>query len=179
MTLPLEKATYHAIAIATTLGSSKEKGTKYVAVNFEIVDDENFFGETPPAWLGYFSDKTSERTIESLQHMGYQGDSVEDFANLDREGCARLLPSTVEIVCDTEEYDGKIRLRVQWVNRLGGGRFKAEKPLEGGELKAFAAQMKSAFRNARGPRPAAQSNKQTTRQYSNAPYSKDDSDIPF
>jgi hypothetical protein len=163
MSLPLEKATYRAIAIATTLDRSKEKKTPFVAVNFEIVDDENYAGETTQAWKGFFTDKTSERTVESLQHMGYQGENMEDFVSLDREGCQRLLPNTVEIVCDPESYtdeQGNERwaLRVQWVNRVGGGRFKASNPLEGGELKAFAAQMKSVFRNARGgSRPASSS----------------------
>ena len=186
--LPFEKATYRAIAIATTLGLSNQKGTKYVAVNFEIVDDDQYNGETPHAWMGYFTDKTEARTIESLQHMGYQGDDLTEFANLDRAGCASLLPNTVEIVCEPESYtddQGNERtvLKVQWVNRVGGGRFKAEKPLEGSELKAFAAQMKSAFRNARGPRQSSKpangggGGYRSGSPHPNAPGSDDD--IPF
>lgn len=156
MSLPLEKATYRAIAVSTCLDRSKKKQTPFVAVNFEIVDHETYTGEQTRAWEGYLTDKTEARTAESLQYMGYQGDNLEDFASLDREGCQRLLPSVVEIVCEPESYtdeEGNERwsLRVQWVNRVGGGRYKASNPLEGGELKAFAAQMKSVFRNSRGP----------------------------
>jgi hypothetical protein len=159
MSLPLERATYRAIAVATTLGLSNQKGTKYIAVNFEIVDHEHYTGEITPAWMGYFTDKSEARTVESLQHMGYEGDDLSDFADLDRDGCARLLPTPVELVCEPESYTDEQgnttdRLRIQWVNRVGGGRFKAEKPLEGSELKAFSAQMKSVFRNTRGPKQA-------------------------
>ncbi len=188
MSLPLEKATYRAIAINTALDRSSQKNTKFVAVNFQIVDDDNYAGETPQAWKGYFTEKTEARTVESLQHMGYEGDNMEDFANLDREGCARLLPSVVEIVCEPESFvgdDGNERtvVKVQWVNRVGGGRFKAANPLEGGELKAFAAQMKSVFRNAKGPKPAgpkppASNGQRTQQQTPNAPGVADD-DIPF
>lgn len=188
MSLPLEKATYRAIAIATALDQSSQKNTKYIAVNFEIVDDDHYAGETPQAWKGYFTEKTEARTVESLQHMGYQGDNMEDFASLDREGCSRLLPGVVEIVCEPESFvgdDGNERtvLKVQWVNRVGGGRFKASNPLEGGELKAFAAQMKSVFRNARaaGPRvitPKSAGSGSSKPAQTSAPAVSDD-DIPF
>lgn len=157
MSLPLEKASYRAVAVATTLGSSKDKGTKFIAVNFEVIEGD-FAGEAPRAWMGYITANTEARIVESLQHMGYEGDNLEDFADLDRAGCQKLLPNVVEIVCEPESYNDKETgeekwsLKVQWVNRVGGGRFKAEKPLEGGELKAFSAQMKSVFRNARGPK---------------------------
>ncbi len=200
MSLPLEKATYRARAIATALDRSSQKNTKFVAVDFEIVDDEHYNGEHPQAWKGFFTEKTTDRTVESLQHMGYEGDNLEDFASLDRAGCAKLLPNVVEIVCEPEYFtgdDGNERavVKVQWVNRVGGGRFKAANPLEGGELKAFAAEMKSVFRNSRGPKksngagpyasnPNAASRAATA--HPNAPHDfgdpfakKDDSDIPF
>lgn len=174
MSLPLEKATYRAVAIATTLDRSSQKNTKFIAVNFEIVDDEHYNGESPQAWKGYFTDKTTERTVESLQHMGYEGDNLEDFASLDRAGCAKLLPNVVEIVCEPESFtgdDGQERwvLKVQWVNRVGGGRFKAANPLEGGELKAFAAEMRSVFRNTRGPKAASNGSRQTSAPYASNP----------
>lgn len=185
MSLPLEKATYRAVAVATTLGLSNQKGTKYVAVNFEIVDDERFAGEVTPAWMGYFTDRSSERTVESLQHMGYAGDNMEDFADLDRARCLELLPNVVDIVCEPESFTGddgteRQTLKIQWVNRVGGGRYKAEKPLEGGELKAFAAQMRSMFRNARGPRQASNGSVAPKSQapHPNAPGSDPD-DLPF
>jgi hypothetical protein len=173
MSLPLEKATYRAVAIATALDRSTQKNTKFIAVNFEIVEDEHYNGESPQAWKGYFTDRTTERTVESLQHMGYDGDNIEEFASLDRAGCAKLLPNVVEIVCEPEYFtgdDGNERgvLKVQWVNRIGGGRFKAANPLEGGELKAFAAEMKSVFRNARGPK-ASTGSRQTSAPYASNP----------
>jgi hypothetical protein len=153
MTLPMEKITLRAKAINTTTGES-EKGSRFVAVGMEIVDDENFAGETI-TWLGYLTEKTTARTVESLQHMGYQGDDLGQFEDAGADACAELLPIVVDLVCEPEEYEGKWTLKVQWVNRSGGGRFKAKKPLVGGELKAFAAQLKGAFKNARGPKNGA------------------------
>jgi hypothetical protein len=153
MTLPMEKITLRAKAISTSLGvADNEKASTFIAVGFEAV--EEYAGETI-TWLGYFTEKTTARTIESLQHMGFQGDDLVQLEDAGADACLELLPAVVDLVCEPEEYDGKWTLKVQWVNRSGGGRFKAKKPLVGGELKAFAAQLKGSFRNARGPQNGA------------------------
>lgn len=178
--LPLEKATYRAKAVNSGFGVTPEKGTNFIAIGFEVVDDERFAGERTDAWLGYFSGKATERTIESLQHMGFSGDDLSLLEDLDEKGCAELLPNVVEIVCEPEEYDGQWRLRVQWVNRPGAGRFVAKQPLKGSELKAFAAQMKGALRNARGPQKSngtSGGGARTTQPHPNAPGNRDD--VPF
>lgn len=174
MTLPLEKATYRAKAVNASFGTTPEKGTNFVAVGFEIVDHEQYAGERTDAWMGYFSGKATERTIESLQHMGFDSDDLSLLEDVTEASCAELLPNVVEIVCEPEEYDGNWRLRVQWVNRPGSGRFVAKQPLQGSALKAFAAQMKGALRNARGPGNGA---KKPTQPHPNAPGNPDD--IPF
>jgi hypothetical protein len=147
----MEKATYRAKAVNTSFGVTPEKGTNFVAIGFEIVDHEQYAGERTDAWMGYFSGRATERTIESLQHLGFTSDDLSLLEEVGEGQCAELLPNVVEIVCEPEEYDGNWRLRVQWVNRPGSGRFVAKQPLQGSALKAFAAQMKGALRNARGP----------------------------
>lgn len=173
--LPLEKATYHAKAIATCFDVSPEKGTKCIAINFEIVDDEHYNGERTPAWKGWFAGKSTERVIESLQHLGFASDDLSLLEECDQAQCAELLPNVVEIVCEPEQNaeTGKWYLRVQWVNRLGAGKFVAANQLKGGDLKAFAAQMKGAMRNARGPSKPANGGS-AGQGYSNAPGNKDE-----
>jgi len=178
MSLPQEKATYRAKAVNTGFGvSDNENATKYIAVGFEVLD-EGFAGETITALL-YFTDKTTARTIESLQHMGFNSDDLAVLEDLDRDGCAQHLPAEVDIVCDVEEYKGEWQLKVKWVNRVGAGRFKAKQPLVGNDLKAFAAQMKGALRNARSAPPQRKPNGGSTQaRHPNAPSPKDD-DLPF
>lgn len=185
MSLPHEKAKYLAVAVAATLDRSPEKNTKFVAVDFEVVEDAQYTGERPYAWKGFFTERSSDRTVESLQHMGYQGDNLEDFASLDGARCRELLPNVVEIEVEPETFVDKEGIertvvRVAWVNRAGGGRFKAANPLEGGELKAFAAEMRSKFRNARGPKqpppPPRSTNGGGRSAHPNAP---GNDDVPF
>ncbi len=147
--LPLEKATYRARAVAAGFGISSNGGNQ-IAVTFEIVDSDQFNGETI-AWLGHFTEKTTARTIESLQHAGFESDDLSLLEDAGQQQCAELLPNVVDIVCEPEEYDAKWQLKVRWVNRAGGGRFAFKEPLTGAGLKAFAAQMKGAMKNARGP----------------------------
>lgn len=146
--LPLEKANYRAKATGTGFGTT-EDGKPQLAIQFEVVD-EHVAGNSITAIL-HFTEKTVERSLESLVHLGFASDDLELLAEADAAKCAELLPNIVELVCEPEEYDGKWRLRVRWINRAGGGKFTFKNKLEGGNLKAFAAQMKGALKNARGP----------------------------
>src|SRR6266403_2415299 len=93
-----------------------EKGNDQIAVELEIIEgDEKGRRLT---WYGYFTDKTEERTIESLRILGWTGDNLADVKDLDA--------NEVEIVVEPEEYTnpttGKTttRSRVKWINRGGG-----------------------------------------------------------
>ncbi|MBX3159105.1 MAG: hypothetical protein KF773_24265 [Deltaproteobacteria bacterium] len=115
----------------------------------EIVDHDEFAGQTI-AWIGHFTDKTSERSIESLQHMGWKGEDLAELGELGRDACAHLLPAVVELVIEPDQrQDGTWQNRVRWVNRAGG-KFAFKKPLQGADLKAFSAQMRSTVRSVRG-----------------------------
>lgn len=145
--LPLEKATYRARASSSAGFGMSSKGNSQIAIDCEILAD-GFQGERI-AWVGTFSPNTTDRTIESLQIMGWKGD---DLAELDA-GCdvARLMPDEFDLACDIDvDQDGVERLRANWVNRPGG-RFSFKSKLEGGELKSFAASMRDAVKNMRGP----------------------------
>jgi hypothetical protein len=178
MSLPLIKAKYLARAVACSFGTSS-KGNHQIAVTFEILDHDEFAGQEI-TWLGSFTDKTTERTIESLQHMGWQGDDLADLDGLDVNTSARTLPDSVEIVCEPDTYEGETNLKVRWVNKPGAGRFAFKEPLTGQGLKAFAAQMRGAVRGAKAGsgRPSSSSNGSKQAPHPNAPRGYDPSD-PF
>lgn len=149
--LPMENITVRVRAVAAGLGESdNEKKTKFAFVTGQVVDHELYNGETITAVL-YFTDKTAARSVESLMNFGFSSDDLSLLADADETKCAELLPEIAEFACAPEEYNGEWQLKVKWVNKPGRGAFAPKKKLEGGDAKAFAAQFKSAFRNARGP----------------------------
>ncbi len=170
MSIPMQKATYVARAVSVAFGVSSN-GNYEIGVTVRLVADE-LAGEEI-TWVGHFTEKTQSRTIESLQHFGWQGDDLSELDGLDDESCARMLPNDVEIVCDVEEYKGEAQLRVKWINRPGAGRFAFKDKLEGAQLKGFAAQMRGVIRNARGAAGA----KASAPKHPNAPGNR--GDIPF
>lgn len=128
------KRYYAAKAIEWGLGETS-KGTEQVAVRFEILTENAEFNHI--TWYGYFSDKTVDRTIESLRICGWEGDDLTNLTGLDK--------NEVELVIgDEEDEDGNMRARVRWVNRPSGLALKA--PLAGDKAKAFAASMRDKIR---------------------------------
>ena len=101
------------------LGKSADKGTPFIECYFRILDGDNKGGEV--RWTSFFTDKSSARTIESLQHAGWEGDDISEFLDGELHG---LDKNEVQIVVELEDYekDGEKRTapRVQWVNKLGG-----------------------------------------------------------
>ncbi|HAM59861.1 MAG TPA: hypothetical protein DCQ64_32395 [Candidatus Rokubacteria bacterium] len=115
------------------LGES-DKGQVNLAVSFPVKDAEG--NERFIVWRGYFTEKTTDRTIESLRYMGFEGDDLSNLVGLDK--------NQVELVIEDEEYEGKTYERVQFINKAGGALTK--QPLVGEKASAFAAQLKGAFR---------------------------------
>ncbi len=117
----ITNGTYRAKASGNcVLGTSKNKGTPYLEFYFQILDGENKGGRV--RWTGYFTENTSERSIQSLQVCGWQGEDLSDFEDGELHG---LDACDVEIVVELEEYEDqegntKRSPRVQWVNRAGG-----------------------------------------------------------
>lgn len=112
-----EKGTYIARSIEHAFGRTSG-GKHQVAVRFEITQDGPAKGRRP-TWYGYFTDKTRDRTFESLEAAGWDGESLADMNGLGSCDCA--------IVIDHEEdQEGMLRERVRWVNRIGGLALKEE-----------------------------------------------------
>lgn len=197
----IPQGTYEAVAYAVDtdefgrtfvqFGESKNKGTPQAVVNLEIVSEGEQAGRRI-AYVGYFTENTTQRLIESLRYMGFKGD---DLAT----AITQTLDRKVQIVVEHEQYDGKWRAKVAWVNRAGGGAFRLTEPMSKSALGKFAAQMKGAVRSVPeegAPRTAGASpSRQGTPPSRPAPSSgrhretsappqddrppPDDSDIPF
>lgn len=108
-------------------------GTEQVQVIFDLLDPD-YDGRTVP-WWGYFSEKTAERTMQSLRYCGWKGD---DVTNLDG-----ISDNEVEIEVEHNTYNGKTNARVAWVNRVGGGGISVKSPMADAQRKAFAQRMKA------------------------------------
>jgi hypothetical protein len=141
----LPAATYAAVVIpaetqhgtfACQWGRSKEKGTLQVVVGFEILRGPHA-GETI-SWIGYMTDKTSERTLKALRTCGFTGDDIDAFH-------AQRPENEVSIVVEHETYDGKARAKVQWINPPGGN-VLVTPPLEASEMRKLSAQLKATLK---------------------------------
>ncbi len=121
MTDLLPKGTYAARAVEAALGKTR-KGGEQVAVLFEIVDGDAAGRRI--TWYGYFTDKTVDRTLESLEHCGWAGASIQDLSG--------VTAREVAIVVDHEEdLEGVLRAKVRWVNSQGGLAMKEKLDLGG------------------------------------------------
>jgi hypothetical protein len=152
----VQAGTYRGKPVRAALGLAST-GTEQIAVQFEFVD--------PPGerltWFGFFTEKATERTIESLRHCGWRGDDLSVF--VEGQPPPEGFDQEVELVVTTEQYQGKTQTRIAFVN--GGGGMAMKNALDADQAAAFAKRMKSkigAFDRAAGrtsapaqPRPAA------------------------
>lgn len=127
--MSIEPGKYVAVATSAEFGVSKNKGTEYVRVVFDLEGTQDSI-----AWDGYFTEKTAARTIEALRYCGctFPGDDVTNLAGL---GSQR-----VQLVVELESYEGKTRPRVKWVNRLGAA--GVAQALDDGAKKSLKARLK-------------------------------------
>jgi hypothetical protein len=121
--------TYRGRALTFCYGYTS-KGNEKIDVLCEIVQ-EGWEGQQI-TWTGYFTPSTEQRTLESLRHMGWEGDDLLELHGIGTK--------EVDLVIDTEEYNGKRYSRVQWVNAPGISLAGAMSP---DAQKAFAARMRA------------------------------------
>jgi len=136
--------TFTAIARDYALGMTNG-GDPQVAVLFEITEGE----ETGKVltWHGFFTEKTTARTIESLRHCGWQGNDLDKISPDD-------LTAAVSIVVEEESYKGKVYDKIQYVNRLGAG-LAVKTRMDPSAAASFAARMKGACMAVKPSTPAA------------------------
>lgn len=168
----ISEGKHKARGIEAALGYTS-KGTEQIAVLLETEHGEI-------TWYGYFSEKTADRTLESLRYLGWEGDDLSDLSGISA--------NEVTIVVEHEaDEDGRTHPRVRWINRAGGLAMK--EAMDEKATRAFAARMKNAARASRAKVgaavPSAPSGGQRTQsgrsQWGEAPpHGDDDIDgIPF
>ncbi len=116
-----------------------EKGMPQVGVEFELLD----FPGQRMTWYGNFSETTVgedqkpiyQITLESLYHCGWISGDLQNLDGLDQ--------NEVTLVVKHEEYNGKTRAKIAWVNKSGGG-IAMKNAIPQNELAAFSAKMRGA-----------------------------------
>lgn len=137
-------------------------GTEQVALLFEVTDGP-CKGQLI-TWYGYFTDKTAERTFESLEYAGWGGKSLLDMSGLGSREC--------EIVVQhRESAEGREYAEVRWVNRLSSGTIAVKDEMNSAELAAFEKRMRGALLAWKQDRPQ--------RGDSSSSRTASDDDIPF
>lgn len=114
-------------------------GTFQIGVLMEITNGPE--GQPPDQinWYGFLTEKALPVTVKALGALGWKG---IDLTELENRG-GGLDTNEVEIVVEHEEYDGKLRAKVKWIN--SGGGLGMSKRVEGDSLKAFAAKMRASI----------------------------------
>jgi len=131
MALQINDGTYLARASEWCVRKVGNNGTPAVTVRFRLLELD---GQPAVSWDGWLTEKTLERTIESLRHCGWTGTRIDDLQGLDAQD--------VQLVVENEEYNGNWYPKVKWVNGLGGG-MRSEGALEGSELSGFARELEN------------------------------------
>jgi hypothetical protein len=128
---------YFAKGIAAQLTSSSEKGTPGVQVIVEIIEGEHA-GERL-RWDGWLTEKTEQRTLESLRTLGWSTDMLDDLQGIGATECS--------IIVEHEQgTDGKNYARVQWINKIGGAKLKEDQKMSASAAKQLAQRFQSKAR---------------------------------
>lgn len=121
---------YRATAETADLGFSST-GKEFVSVLFRFLD----YPAIRLTWRGFFTEKTQERTFESLRACGWAGTDISQVA----------FPEGNEVVVDVknETYEGKTHPQIAWVNALRGPSVK--NAMDPASAKVFAERIKGAL----------------------------------
>lgn len=113
------QGTYQATVLSTALATSKNKGTPSVKIQFGTEFNINDM-QTPvrkslyvDLWL---TDATFDRTMDTLTMLGWDGADLNAL-----NGTELLCGKEAWVVVAEEEYEGKVRDKIQFVNPVGGG----------------------------------------------------------
>lgn len=165
--------TYRAQALSGGLGYAGN-GTEQVGIDFVITEGPSEGQHI--TWYGFFTDKTADRTIESLRVLGWEGTDLCDLTGIDK--------NPVELVIEAEEYNDprngeiKTRSRVRWINRAGGLQMKDMMSQQ--QAREFSARMRGKVVAAGGPQKASNRNDRPAHRPAAPPAQPIiDDDIPF
>ena len=107
---------YKATVLSASLTESVTKGTPGISINFQTEDGEI-------EHTIYLTEKTVKRAATDLCLLGADEAQLRSWTYLDNIGTV-IQGSECDISTISEEYNGKSRVRVQWINeprKAGGG----------------------------------------------------------
>lgn len=107
--MSIELGTHEARPVKYEFGQSGTKKTEMVSVKFQFVGGANDGKQY--TWNGYFTEKTAARTMDALEHCGWDGVDLKRLTGFGSKN--------VELVVDEElGSDDKMYPVIKWVNRL-------------------------------------------------------------
>lgn len=127
----IDEQTVRARAVEGALGTASN-GTEQVGVQFVLLEGPDEGKNI--TWYGFFTEKTVDRTIESLRLCGWQGDDLSDLTGIDAN-------DVYLVIAHEENQKGETIARVQWVNGQPQGLAMKDR-MDEGTAKAFAERMK-------------------------------------
>jgi hypothetical protein len=154
-------------------------GKECIVVRFEFTDGPHK-GKSIQ-WWGYFMDAAVQRTLDSLRHCGWTGETLGDMTGMG--------DAEVELVVEDQEYNGKVSSKVRWVNRPA--RLMVKNAMSHEQMDAFSKRMArltaDSKRNYGAPpaKAAAATSNGGASKFSFVPadpgceYPPDESDVPF
>lgn len=107
---------------------SGAKKTPGIEIEFDFVEKST---DTPERirWIGWMSEGAKARTMDTLYDtLGCNGSEDTDWNGMFTD--PNFLKYDQECTLEVEEefYEGKSRMKVKWVNKLGGSNFGAVAP---------------------------------------------------
>jgi hypothetical protein len=113
--MEIKPGKYMAKVLEGKIDKSKEKGTPYFGINFEIE------GGQQVKWQGWLTENTKERTFEALAICGFDG-NYDDNGYAPKSSFDPFVK--IEIDVENEQYTDanglpKTASKVKWVNKPG------------------------------------------------------------
>lgn len=126
----IAEGTWKARGVDAALGYTSGDNEQ-VAVDLVLLEGDDAGQHI--TWYGYFTEKTVERTVESLRLLGWATDDLADLTGIEAN-------EVYIVIAHEEDQEGKPHARVRWINGSGGLALK--KRMDAGDAKAFAERMK-------------------------------------
>ena len=88
-------------------GKSSQSGTPYLELVLTTPKGD-------VKYRGYLTDKTAQKTLDSLMALGFKGDDASDFAT--KKTGLFAVPKGVTVSVEAESYEGKVYFKAKWIN---------------------------------------------------------------
>lgn len=157
-------------------GEAGENNTPFIRLPLVITEEGDCEGDET-TWQGWLSEKSIDRTCKTLAEVfGWDGD-LEALSNQLKTG--PFVGKECRITAEQEEYNGKKKVVIKWLNRADGG----GKTMAADAAKLLAqrlnARAKAAAATAEEPKPRESGSRPPQRPPSNPDLDAPEDDIPF